>query len=127
MTWERIQTVGRSPSGIHAASAKEIDGQIVLFGGQQRMHTLEDLLVFDTSKNFILRTNKENNLGILKWEKVKAQGSPPEARSYYASAIYKNKYIIWGGEVGHAECTSSLYELEFPGKKICMILVKQKR
>lgn len=85
-----------------AATAQEVEGKMIIFGGYCHSYTNE-MFSFDLKSHI--------------WTKVETQGKLPLGRAYHAAAYYKGRYIVWGGEKSHANCISSIYECQLGESK----------
>ena len=65
-------------------SANIIGDKILQFGGGDGKEWLDDLLIFDITKN--------------QWFQPKTKGQKPGGRLQHTSFIYKNRFYIFGGE-----------------------------
>ncbi|PKC64038.1 hypothetical protein RhiirA1_537349 [Rhizophagus irregularis] len=106
--WSKPSMSGSLPDGRYGHTSTLIGTTVYIFGGQDYMNHLNDLISFDI-KNFKLQKKKNkfklslgkgHNNVLPSWSFIIPNNSPPPPRSGHVSCVYENKIYIFGGSDG---------------------------
>lgn len=99
-SWSKPIVTGTPPSRRRAHAAVYYDSRIIIFGGGNGAHALNDVHALDLS-----------DARQPEWIELSVRGRPPIARGYHTMNLVGNKAIVFGGSDG-AECFGDVFILD---------------
>lgn len=100
LTWVKPPIFGPTPSRRRAHTAVLYEHQIIVFGGGNGAHALNDVHALDVS-----------DVDHLEWRPVDVAGPKPTSRGYHTMNLVGSKCVIFGGSDG-TECFSDVWILD---------------
>lgn len=99
-TWSKPLIHGTPPSRRRAHTTIHYHNLLLIFGGGNGSHALNDLHALDLS-----------DLSHLVWRELETKGEKPIARGYHSMTRVGDKAVVFGGSDG-TECFSDLFLLD---------------
>lgn len=99
-----METVGKPPIPRRAHTASLWGNKLVIFGGGDGGHALNDVHTLDLAQD------------PPQWKQLDPTGTRPPQRGYHTTTLVKDKLVVYGGSDGKT-CFGDVYILDL-GKKI---------